>query len=271
MATTVSRLKSVSWQSFVVIALIAIVAVSFDSCKSSGKLTRKEKKAQIEMYKKQMREIINGTTKMTLEEQDRAISDAINKNFGDDELHQLILQAQQKSKKAYADYHKEQEQKVAVARNKLFDLLVNKQNLSADELEHEMNKIKAENLRNSEIDELISRLEKKISDMRKYSSVEMTLTSKLESSFQSIADASRAGNTSMANNLIEAALNYFSAPDVPVLIIISKQGAIVDYDKPTTVNNYLNFLKDQKESRNKVESYQLDAAGKIKELDLIKK
>ncbi|NQV01074.1 MAG: hypothetical protein HQ542_00370 [Bacteroidia bacterium] len=271
MTNIVSRLKSFGWQQFVVITLIALVAVSFDSCKSSGKLTRKEKKAQIEMYKKQMHAIINGTTKMTLEEQDRAISEAINKNFGDDELNQLILQAQQKSKSAYADFLKEQEQKVAVARNKLYDLLVNKQNLSADELETEMNKIKAENLGNEEIDELLARMEKKIIEMRQYSSVEMTLKSKLESSFQSIADASRAGNTSMANSLIESALNYFSAPDVTVLIIISREGSIVDYDKPTTINNYLNFLKDQKENRNSVDSYQMDTSGKIKELDLIKK
>ncbi|MBC8457113.1 MAG: hypothetical protein ISS17_01475 [Bacteroidales bacterium] len=270
MATIVSRLKTVSWQQFVVITLIALVAVSFDSCKSSGKLTRKEKKAQIEMYKKQMREIINGTTKMTFDEQVQAISEAINKNFRDDELNQLILQAQQKNKNAYADYQKEQEQKVAVARNKLYDLLINKQNLSADELEHEMDKIKAENLNDDEINELLSRLEKKISEMRQYSSVEMSLKSKLEGSFQSIADASRAGNTSMANSLIDAALNYFSAPDVPVLIIISRQGSVVDYDKPTTIINYLNFLKDQKESRNSVDSYQMDPSGKIKELDLIK-
>lgn len=271
MTNIVSRLKSFGWQQFVVITLVALVAVSFDSCKSTGKLTRKEKKAQIEMYKKQMREIINGTTKMTLEEQDRAISDAINKNFGDDELNQLIMQAQQKSKASYADFLKEKEAKVAVARNKLYDLLVNKQNLSADELEAEMNKIKAENLDNDEINELMGRLEKKIADMRKYNSVEMSLKTKLESSFESIADAARAGNTSMANSLIEGALNYFSAPDVPVLIIISREGSTVDYDKPTTILNYLNFLKDQKENRNNVESYQMDTSGKIKELDLIKK
>lgn len=271
MTTIVSRLKSFGWQQFVVITLVALIAVSFDACKSSGKLTRKEKKAQIEMYKQKMREIINGTTKMTLEEQERAISDAINKHFGDNELNELILQAQQINKAAYAEQDRILTEKVAVARNKLYDLLVNKQNLSADELEAEMNKIKAQNLGNAEIDELIARLETKINEMRRSSSLEMTLKTKLESSFQSIADASRSGNTSMANSLIESALNYFTAPDVPVLIIISREGSIVDYDKPTTIMSYLNFVKDQKENRNNVDSYQLDPAGKIKELDLIKK
>jgi len=223
------------------------------------------------MYKQQMREIIDGTTKLTLDEQDKMISEAINKNFGDEELDQLIIQAQQKSKSAYADYLKEQEAKVALARNKLYDLIVNKDNLSADQLETELEKIKAEDLGDEESNELIVRLEKKINEMRQSSAVSMTLKGKLESSFQSIADASSAGNLSMANSLIESALNYFSAPDIPVLIIISREGSMVDYDKPTTINNYLNFLKDQKENRNAVDSYQLDAAGKIKELDLIKK
>ncbi len=271
MTNIVNRLKSFGWQQVVVFTLVALVAVSFDSCKSTGKLTKKEKKAQIEMYKKQMRGIIDGTTTMTLEEQDRAISEAINKNFGDNELNQLILQAQQVSKKAYAEQAKIREQKVAVARNKLYDLLVNKQNLTADQLEVEMNKIKAENLGDDEINELLGRLEKKIADMRTMASGEMSLKTKLESSFQSIADAARSGNTSTANSLIDGALNYFSAPDIPVLIIISREGSIVDYDKPTTINNYLNFLKDQKENRNAVDSYKMDTAGKIKELDLIKK
>ena len=271
MTNIVNRVKSVNWQHVVVMMMIALVAVSFDACKTSGKLTKKEKKAQIAMYKKQMHAIIDGTTKLTPEEQDKIISEAINKNFGDDELNQLILQAQQVSKASYADYIKKKEQAVAVARNKLYDLIVNKENLSADELEEELNKIKAENLDNDEITELMGRLERKIDDMRSSSSVEMTLKNKLESSFESIADASKAGNVSMANSLIESALNYFTAPDIPVLIIISREGSIVDYDKPTTINNYLNFVKDQKENRNAVDSYQLDAAGKIKELDLIKK
>ena len=277
MTNIINRVKSVNWQHVVVMIMIAMVAVSFDACKTSGKLTKKEKKAQIAMYKNQMREIIDGTTKLTMEEQTDLISEAINKNFGDDELNQLIIQAQQKNKASYADYLKEREQALAVARNRLYDLLVNKENLTADELEDELNKIKEEflgdeeNLSSEEINELITRLEKKITDMRQYSSVEMTLKSKLESSFQSIADDPKAGNLSMANSLIESALNYFTAPDIPVLIIISREGSIVDYDKPTTISNYLNFLKDQKENRNAVDSYQLDTAGKIKELDLIKK
>ena len=271
MTATINRIKDLPWRKFLVIAMIAMVAVSFDACKSSGKLSKKEKKAQIAMYKKQMRDIINGTSTLDLEGQTGMISEAINKNFGDKELDQLIVEAQRVTKEAYANYEKEREKKVAAARNKLYDLLVNNQGLSADQLESELNKIKAENLGDEEINELISRLEKKISDMRNVGQPELTMKEKLESSFQSISDASLAGNISMANSLIESAMKYFAAPDVPVLIIINRQGNIVDYDKPTTIFKYLNFLKDQKENRNNVDSYQLDPSGKIKELDLIKK
>jgi hypothetical protein len=265
-----SQIKSLRWQHILVILMIALVAVGTDGCKPSGKLTKKEKKAQIEMYKKQLREIVNGTTKLSLADQEVVISEAINGNFNDEELNQLIIQSQQKTKQAYAEQQKIREQKIAAARTQLYDLLVNKGNLSADELEREMNLIKAGNLGDSEIDELLARLEKKITDMRSYSSVSVTMKSKLESSFMSIADAAKSGNLNLANSLIQGALGYFSNTDVPVLIIISREGSIVDYDKPTTIGKYLNFLKDQKESRNSVDSYQLDSGGKIKELDLIK-
>jgi hypothetical protein len=271
MTAIMNQIKNLPWRKFFVIAMIAMVAVSFDACKSSGKLSKKEKKAQIAMYKKQMRDIINGTTTLSLEEQDAMISEAINKNFGDEELDGLIVQAQQVTKNAYSEYQKEMEKKVAAARNKLYDLLVNNEGLSADQLEAELNKIKEQDLGNEEINELIARLENKISEMRNVGQPPLTMKEKLEGSFQSIADAAKSGNVPMANSLIESAMKYFSAPDVPVLIIISRQGNIVDYDKPTTIFKYLHFLKDQKENRNNVDSYQLDAAGKIKELDLIKK
>ncbi|MEI7982317.1 MAG: nucleoid-structuring protein H-NS, partial [Bacteroidota bacterium] len=69
---------------------------------------------------------------------------------------------------------------------------------------------------------------------------------------------------------IKSALQFFSSEDVPVLIIISREGSIVDYDKPTSISRYLNFLRDQKSSKNVIDAMQLDANGKIKELDLIK-
>jgi uncharacterized membrane protein len=93
-------------------------------------------------------------------------------------------------------------------------------------------------------------------------------TRKVESYFQSIASA---GSIESANAKIDEALGLFSSPDAPVLIIIKRTGDIIDYDKPTTIKGYLNYLKDQKKTFNKVDKIEYDANGKIKELILITK
>ncbi len=91
---------------------------------------------------------------------------------------------------------------------------------------------------------------------------------KIEELFSTISSAS---NTESANAAIGEALNYFSGPDAPVLIIISKNGDDYDYDEPTTISKYLNYLKDQKKSFNKVNKAVYDDNGKIKELILTTK
>jgi len=272
MTQIINKVKTIRWQTLFIILLASLVAVGTESCnKNTGKMTKKERKAQIEMYKKQLTEIANGTTKLSLEEQERVINEAVNKNFNDPDLNNLIIQAQQKTKALYAEKERLMEQKVAAARTKLYDLIANTDNLTADELEKELNTIKAQNLGNSEIAELIERVEKKIASMREGEG-DGTVKSQLEKAFQGIADAAKAGNITQANTLIQSTVSkYFTSENTPVLIIISKEGPIVDYDKPTTIKKYLDFCKDQKDSRNAVDSYTLDSSGKIKEIDLIKK
>jgi len=77
-------------------------------------------------------------------------------------------------------------------------------------------------------------------------------------------------NATAANNSINEALTLFASPDVPVLIVISESGGIKDYDKPTTIRNYLNYLKDQKKNINEISNVQTDSSGKITELELRK-
>jgi alkyl sulfatase BDS1-like metallo-beta-lactamase superfamily hydrolase len=74
-----------------------------------------------------------------------------------------------------------------------------------------------------------------------------------------------------ANGLIKEALKMYASEDTPVLIVIHKEGDVVDYDKPTTIKNYLNFVKDQKKYVNKISSVKFDPYGQITELELIKK
>ena len=48
-------------------------------------------------------------------------------------------------------------------------------------------------------------------------------------------------------------------------------GGEPDYDEPTKIGKYLNYLKDQKKNLNKVYNTEKDNNGKIKLLELIRK
>ena len=89
----------------------------------------------------------------------------------------------------------------------------------------------------------------------------------LSSYFKAIASSP---SVASANNSIEEALGMFSSPETPVLIIIHRSGASVDYDKPTSIKEYFNYIKDQKKNDNTIESIELDNSGKIKSVELMK-
>jgi len=269
MTGIVQKIRSLQWQHVVFMLLIAAMAIGTDGCKTTGKMSKKERKAQIEMAKKQLTEIINGTSTRPLEAQERTVNEIANKHFKDPELDKMIEDARQVLKKAFAERDKQKQEQVDAARAELLDMLLNKDDKTADELEAELAKIKALNLGNKDINDLIAKVEQKIAGMRTKKNV--PLKNQLENSFQGIADASRSGNTGQVTSLTRSTLQLFSSEDATVLIIISREGSIVDYDKPTTIKRYLEFVRDQKASRNAVDTYQLDGGGKIKELDLIKK
>jgi len=90
---------------------------------------------------------------------------------------------------------------------------------------------------------------------------------KLDQYFEAIANSSNLAST---NNSISEALALFASADAPVLIVISGSGDQKDYDRPTTIKNYLNYLKDQKKNINKIENLQFDNSGKITEVELRK-
>ena len=73
---------------------------------------------------------------------------------------------------------------------------------------------------------------------------------KLDSYFSSISSAN---STSAANSSINKALSMFSNEDAPVLIVIYKENGKPSYDEPTTISKYLNYLKDTKNNKAKVE------------------
>lgn len=189
-----------------------------------------------------------------------------------------------KSKKQLAKEAAEAEYKARVAEavRDLTAILDDETTWTLEEKEHRVQTIKDWNLQNAEVDDLLFQVEKKLARERAQAqqraeeerkAAEEAAKAKepknvLERNFASIASAS---SVTSANRLINETLQLFSSNDVPVLIIISQAGGFNDYDRPTTIENYLNYLKDQKVNRNKVENLKFNDNGKITEVELIKK
>ncbi len=99
-------------------------------------------------------------------------------------------------------------------------------------------------------------------------SAEELAAERLENYFNSVATA---GSTSMANQSIQETLAMFSNQETPVLIVIHEENGIKDYDEPTTIKKYLEYLKDTKKNLNYISDIRLDANGKVSELELRRK
>jgi len=96
---------------------------------------------------------------------------------------------------------------------------------------------------------------------------ERTPKTRLNEYFNAISSSS---NVASANTSINEALTLFASPEAPVLIVISGYGDQKDYDRPTTIKEYLNYLKDQKKNLNVISDLKVDGAGKITEVELRK-
>jgi len=168
------------------------------------------------------------------------------------------------------------------AKSTLLDILNDNTSMSLDEKEAAVRSIKDMNLNDPEVDELLIQADQKLAaeraalnkkqleESQKVAGGDVTKEKSaltLTDYFGKIASAT---SVSQANMLIADALKLFSTPEAPVLIIISKQGNTIDYDRPTTIKNYLNYLKDTKNNINKVDKVTYDNNGKIKELELLK-
>ena len=99
-------------------------------------------------------------------------------------------------------------------------------------------------------------------------SAEEVAAEKLENYFNSVAAA---GNATIANQSIQETLSMFSNQETPVLIVIHEENGIKDYDEPTTIKKYLDYLKDTKKNLNYISDIRMDASGKVSELELRRK
>lgn len=189
-----------------------------------------------------------------------------------------------KSKKQLAKEAAEAEYKARVSEaiRDLTAILNDEVVWTLEEKENRVQTIKDWNLQNAEVDDLLFQVEKKLAreraqaEQRAREEAEAARAAEearqpknvLERNFASISGAS---SVTQANRIINETLNLFESNNVPVLIIISQAGGFNDYDRPTTIENYLNYLKDQKVNRNKVHNLKTNDNGKITEVELIKK
>jgi len=99
-------------------------------------------------------------------------------------------------------------------------------------------------------------------------SAEEIAVERLEKYFTAVATS---GDLASANKSIQEVLSMFANQEIPVLIVIHEEGGTKDYDEPTTIKKYLDYLKDTKKNLNYIADIRLDAGGKVTELELRRK
>lgn len=154
-----------------------------------------------------------------------------------------------------------------------------------DQQQQRVNTIKSWKLDNPEINALITMAETEIANQRaeiqrkaeeeRLRQQEMEKNAAQKSKFASLESQlvaiAGAGNFDASNAQINKTIQLFASPDVPVLIIVSQEGGITDYDKPTTASRFLNFLKDTRQFKYDIYNVKKDSNGLITELELITK
>ena len=144
-----------------------------------------------------------------------------------------------------------------------------------DEKEAVLTLVKARKHSDAELNTLIAQVEEQIRLERERIAKEeaeealvQTTEVKLTTLFDGIAAAE---SVESANTQIALAMGFFSSENANVLIIIEESDGIKDYEKPTKIGNYLNYLKDQKKNPNTINRIIYDDNQKIKTLELRKK
>ncbi|HBH23939.1 MAG TPA: hypothetical protein DDY13_11015 [Cytophagales bacterium] len=187
-----------------------------------------------------------------------------------------------KSKKKLAQEQAEAgyNRKVARAKADLESIINRTSDWTLDEQDAKIDYIKGLEINDQEVEDLIIAAERTVLEQRALAEeaeekAEEKVDEELSSEARNLNDyfdqIAGAGSTAQSKSLINEVLGLFASPDTPVLIVIAKNGDQKDYDRPTTIQKYLNYLRDQKKSLNRVENVALDNSGKIKELELVRK
>lgn len=171
--------------------------------------------------------------------------------------------------------------KIEQAKQDLVTLLNDQGSMSLEEKENRLKVIKSQNFQDAEViilskraEDLLANLRQEIRDEKKREEEfskqqeQNKFGDAVKRHFRSIAEAATFAE---ANKLIATALRLFASEDIPLLIIISQENGVKDYDRPTTIRKYLEYLKDQGRFDKDIENLVVDKNGKITEIELIKK
>lgn len=161
---------------------------------------------------------------------------------------------------------------ISLAKNQLRRLLTDG-NMSAAELATQLATIKASGHNNPEVLDLIKQVEARIAN-KKTAETEATKNRSMGTSpdalLESFGAISQSADYDTANDVINGMLSRFESPDTPVLVIVAEDQGVKDYDKPTTIQKYLEYIKMQKRYETKVEEVVRNKDGKITRLVLRK-
>ena len=164
------------------------------------------------------------------------------------------------------------EAEISLAKNLLRKLLTD-ENMSVSDLEAQLTKLKSEGHNDPEVLDLIKQVEGRIAKKKEEEVMaaknKANGTSK-EAIVESFDAISKAADYDTANDVINGMMTRFESPDTPVLIIVAEDQGVKDYDKPTTIQKYLEYIKMQKRYEMNVDEVVRNADGKITRLVLRK-
>jgi hypothetical protein len=253
------------------IMLAVLMSGTLSSCNSGKKMAKKDLETRLEIAKQRLKAILDDPL-ISIADMESELEDIKSQNFDTPKVKKLqpkVAEVKDLIRQVEKKLDKAKKQQIDEVKIRLNGLLYN-QTMSADDLERELNQIKALNIKDAEVQRLIAQVEARIKEMRDGMG-SISTNSDLDRYFNEVISLSKSGNIEKTNMKIKDILKFFTSSDADLLIIVYREnGQPIDYDKPTTIGAYLNYLKDQKVNLNTTYSIERDTAGKIKLVELLK-
>ncbi len=165
------------------------------------------------------------------------------------------------------------------AKKDLISLLSDNNKKSLEEKEQDLQAIKDLGLTDPEVLKLIEKAEAKLAAEREalrngevpVTGTETTLQAKQRALSSALTAISNSRSPEEANRKISETLRLFSSPEALVLIVIAEENGNKDYDKPSTIKRYLDYLKDTGNAPDALSQMTMDDRGLISEVEFNKR